>query len=395
MQTIIITIGMDVHKETYALCSYFSTNQEFYYEETLKSESKYVVKYIRKSRKEAIRLQMIENHKNNLLLDASEIEVQVICGYEAGPTGFNLKRELEKANIDCRIMAPTTIYKKKGGNRVKTDKQDARNLSKTLFWGAYKEVVPISVEDEATRDYIRMRDDRKNALKKAKQQLKSFILRRNIHYPFKGGAWTHAYRKWLKTIKFDLRIDQLTFDEYLAEVYRLEEAIERFDIKIEELSKNDKYKEDVKRLRCFAGIDTHIALSIVCEVGDFARFKKAREFSSFIGLCPGEHSSGEKTKTTGITKSGNTHLRKLLIESCNSIARTTNYNKSKRLRLRQSDNDVDVITYADRGSKRIRYKFTKMSNASKKRNVAIAACARELACFIWGMMTNNIYGEIA
>jgi transposase len=374
-KTSIRTIGIDVHKESYSLCTYCPESDSFVWEITTTSSSKMVVNYIRRLQKDV------------------GPDVSIISGYEAGPTGFGLQRDLLKAGIDCKVMAPTTIYEKKGGNRVKTDRSDTRKLSRTLYWGAFKEVFPLSPEDESTRDYIRMRDDRQNALKKAKQQLKSFLLRKDKHYPEKGKRWTLKYRAWLRSIAFELPADQLTFDEYYAEVCRLEEAVERFDQQVEEYSQDDRYKEKVSNLRNFGGIDTHIAMALVCEVGDFSRFPTPKEFSSYMGLCPGQQSSGGKTQMTGITKAGNSHLRRLLMESANSMARTSIFQKSKRLKARQVGSSAAVIAYADRGTSRIRYKYHKLIREGKNTNLAKAACAREIACFVWGMITGNINGE--
>jgi transposase len=371
------TIGVDVHKESYSLCTYCPESDSFVGEITMTSSSKMVANYVKRLEKDM------------------EPNVSIIIGYEAGPTGFGLQRDLLKAGIDCKIMAPTTIYEKKGGNRVKTDRGDARKLAKALNWGAFKEVIPLSPEDEAIRDYIRMRDDRQNALKKAKQQLKSFLLRKDKHYPEKGKRWTLKYRVWLKSLEFELSADQLTFNEYYVEVCRLEEMVERFDQQIEEYSQDDRYRENVSNLRSFGGIDTHIAMATVCEVGDFSRFPTAKDFSSYMGLCPGQQSSGGKTQMTGITKAGNSNLRRLFMESANSMARTTIFNKSKRLKARQSGNSAAVIAYADQGTARIRYKYNKMVREGKNANLAKAACAREIACFVWGMMTGNINGEVA
>ncbi len=375
-KTSIRTIGVDVHKDSYSICTYCPESDSFVGEIMMTSSSKLVTNYVKRLEKD-------------LGPDNS-----IIIGYEAGPTGFGLQRDLLKAGIDCKVMAPTTIYEKKGGNRVKTDRGDARKIAKALHWGAYKEVIPLSPEDEATRDYIRMRDDRQNALKKAKQQLKSFLLRKGKHYPEKGSSWTLKYRAWLKSLEFELSTDQLTYNEYYAEVCRLEEMVERFDKQIEEYSQDDRYKENVSNLRSFGGIDTYIAMATVCEVGDFSRFPTAKDFSSFIGVCPGQQSSGGKTQMTGITKAGNSHLRRLFMESANSMARTTIFNKSKRLKARQSGNSAAVIAYADKGTARIRYKYNKMVREGKNANLAKAACAREIACFVWGMMTGNINGEV-
>lgn len=365
------TIGIDVHKDSYSLSAFDPKSTNFSAECTVAADSKSVIKYIHRLRKEIDGPVMIE------------------VGYEAGPTGFGLKRDLEEAGVKCHVMAPTSIYRPAGGVRVKTDARDARTLAKAVYWGSFSEVVPLSEEDEAYRDYIRMRDDRKEALKKAKQHLLSFLLRRGRKYTG-GNPWTHRHIAWLKKIEFDNPVDQMTFDEYFNEVARLMDALTLLDANIEKFSKDERYEEKVDKLRCFSGIDTHVAMVMLTEIGDFCRFRSAESFSSYLGLCPGEQSSGRSIQKTGITKAGNSHCRKLLCESANSIARTNLYKKSKRLLERQKGQAADVIAYADRGASRIKKKYFSLIGCGKNSNVAKTACARELACFIWGMMTDNM-----
>ena len=157
-ESVIIYIGVDVHKESYSYCSYLPSSQAYLFENTSKADDKSAIRYIKKVLKEAKR-ETEENYTARI-------------GYEAGPTGYGLKRKLEAAGYDCRIMAPTTIAEPKGGNRVKTDRNDARKLSRALCWDAYKEVVPLSPEKESTRSYIRARNSASTKLKQAKQQLK-------------------------------------------------------------------------------------------------------------------------------------------------------------------------------------------------------------------------------
>jgi transposase len=156
----------------------------------------------------------------------------VTCGYEAGPTGFGLKRALEAKGIGCRIMAPATILTCRGGSRVKTDRLDARRLAKALHWHAFREVVPLGPKDEACRDYIRMRDDRKQALKRAKQDLLSFLLRRDAGSCPTKHPWTEQHLAWLQKQRFAEPVDQLAFDAYLRKVFRLTEAVELCDAQI-------------------------------------------------------------------------------------------------------------------------------------------------------------------
>lgn len=153
----------------------------------------------------------------------------------------------------------------------------------------------------------------------------------------------------------------------------------------------ERYGERVRRLGCFIGIKPHTALSLLVEVGDFRRFEKAPNFAGFLGLVPGEDSSGGGRNSLAITKAGNSHLRRLLVESSQSYSRGTIGFKSKGLKKRQEGNPPEVVAYADRANERLRRRYYRMALKNRaKRNVAIVAVARELACFIWGMMTDEI-----
>jgi len=186
-------------------------------------------------------------------------------------------------------------------------------------------------------------------------------------------------------------IFQETLDEYLVTYEQLLDKIERLDRRIEELALGEKYEERVKKLTCFIGVKTHTALSFLVEIGDFQRFAKANNFSSFLGLTPGEDTSDERRNGLGITKAGNSHLRRLLTESAQGYTKGQIGYKSKALKARQRGNSPDVITYADKANERLRRKFYKLTlNNGVNRNKAKSAIARELACFMWGMMTGNI-----
>ena len=209
-------------------------------------------------------------------------------------------------------------------------------------------------------------------------------------YPESGNYWTDKHRNWLNTVSFNNRMLQLSFDTLWQEVKDLEAKIANLDATIEEIANEDRYKDKVDKLVCFSGIQTHIALSIVCEIGDFKRFATAEQFSSYLGLCPSQDSSGKTQRYGSITKCGNSRLRLLLTEATKGIKRSSPYKKSKRLLLRQQGQAPSVIAYADKGSKRIKQKIAKLERNGKPANVATMAGARELSCFIWGMMTGNI-----
>jgi transposase len=181
-----------------------------------------------------------------------------------------------------------------------------------------------------------------------------------------------------------------TLDEYMASYYEQTAKIERMDKRIEEIAAEARYQENAKKLGCLLGIRTHTALSLLVETGDFKRFAKGNIYAAFLGLAPGEHSSSQNINRLSISKAGNAHLRRLLVEATKGICKGAIGHKSKELRSRQNGQSAEVIAYADKANRRLRSKYYKMVRHGKKKNVAVAAVARELACFIWGMMTENI-----
>lgn len=312
--------------------------------------------------------------------------LHITCGYEAGCLGYSLYHDLESVDVKCVILAPSTMDVP-GGKRIKTDKRDAWLIAKCLANGGYSAVHIPTAQDEDVRDYLRMRSDHRDHLKKIKQQINSFCLRHG--YKYTNTKWTGNHLKWLNDLVLrDLQREVL--NEYLATYHRLEDMIKRLDARIEELSNQEAYQEKVGKLSCFIGIKTQAALSIIVETGDFKRFRKGGSYASYLGLVPGEDSSSEKVKRLSITKAGNTHIRTLLIEAAQCICRGQVGVKSKRVLTRQMGKDPFVVAYADKANDRLRRKYYKMIHKGKQRNTAVAAIARELACFIWGMMTDNI-----
>ena len=281
------------------------------------------------------------------------------------------------------------MLEKRSGKRIKTDKRDAELIAKCLGQHNYSPVHIPTAEDEQTKEFLRMRDDHKLALKKIKQQILSFCLRHNYRYDGKT-HWTAAHLKWLKALNPEALYKEI-LDEYLLTYTTLADKIERLDKRIEELASKDEYRESVKKLCCFIGVQTHTALSVLVEVGDFKRFASAEKFASYLGLVPGEDSSGDDKTRLGITKAGNRHVRILLTEASQCYSRGQAGHKSKVLKAKQSGNAPQVIAYADKANERLRRRYYKMVlGKCKKHNVAKTAIARELACFMWGIMTDNI-----
>lgn len=365
-------IGMDVHKETFSLCCYDVTKDTYSHHHKTAADYKHVLAYLASLRR------------------VFGEEVSFLCGYEAGCLGFTLYHQLTAENIRCVILAPTTMTVKKGGNRIKTDKRDAENIARCLGHHDYSPVHIPTEQDEQVKEYIRMRADHKLALKKVKQQILSFCLRHNYRYESGKSHWTQTHIKWLQNLKPE-GLYQEILAEYLLTFENLTDKIERLDKRIEEIASTEEYAEKVKKLSCFIGIKTQTALSVVVEVGDFKRFSSAERFSAYLGLVPGENTSADDRNVLGITKAGNRHVRSLLIESAQGYTRGQIGYKSKELKSRQYGNPPEVIAYADKGNERLRRRYYKMVlSQNKKHNVAKTAIARELACFMWGMMTGNI-----
>ena len=369
----IIKIGMDVHSTNYTLCAL---------EPVIGAEDR-VFANIQVTPDYKNILMFIQNLKCKLgMSDDYSIE----CGYEAGCLGYSLYNQLTSAGINCVILAPTTMLTQQG-KRVKTDARDALMIAQCLAYGGYHPVYIPSETDDSVKEYLRMRDDHKLALKKVKQQIIAFCLRHGHHYI--GTKWTHKHISWLKKIELPALYRE-TVDEYLATYDEQTAKIERFDKRIEEISDQKEYQKKVKELGCLLGIKTHTALSLIVETGDFDRFAKGNTYAAYLGLAPGEKSSGDHINRTGLSKAGNSHLRRLLIESARGICKGAIGHKSKELKSRQEGNKADVIAYADKANTRLRSRYYKMIRHGKKKNVAVAAIARELACFVWGMMTDNI-----
>ena len=369
----IIKIGMDVHSTNYTLCAMEPTvgaEDRVFGEIQVAPDYKEIILFI-----ESLKMKL-----------GFHDDYSIECGYEAGCLGYTLYHQLTNAGIKCVILAPTTMLSTKG-KRIKTDKRDAHLIAQCLCYGGYHPVYIPTKEDDAVKEYIRMRDDHKQILKSLKQQINAFVLRHG--YQYSGTKWTIKHVIWLSKLDLDPMYRE-TLDEYMASYEEQESKIERYDKRIEEIAAEERYQENARKLGCLLGISTHTALSLVVETGDFKRFAKGNIYAAYLGLAPGEHSSSTSVNRLGISKAGNTHIRCLLVEAARSICKGAVGHKSKRLRARQIGQSAEVIAYADKANTRLRSKYYRMIRHGKAKNVAVAAVARELACFIWGMMSGNI-----
>ena len=371
----IVYIGMDVHTSNYTLCSLdpgYGVKKDNYFAE----------------------VQFTNNFVTNVVNYVSKLKKKLkdsdfVCGYEAGCLGYSTYKDLTKAGIKCVIMAPSTMAVQKGGKKVKNDRRDARVIAQCLAYQTYKEVYVLSEHDEAVRGYLRMRDSHKKELKRIKQQIIAFCTGHGLFSPTKSN-WTVAHLKWLKGLKFNDPVEQEIINEYLSSYTYLCDKIKAMDVRIEVLASEKQYCENVKKLRCIKGIETNVALTLLAEIGDFNRFSKPTDFASYLGLIPGEQSSGDKVRGTGITKAGNSTLRQKLTEAAKGYWRGRIGMKSATFKKFEKELPKEVTEYALKANTRLQRKFFNMTHVKgKNMNVAASACAREMACFVWGLITNH------
>jgi transposase len=304
-----------------------------------------------------------------------------IC-YEAGPCGFDLKRQLETKRIRCDVVAPSLIPIRPG-ERIKTDKKDAKKLAEYSMKEMLTFVHPPSEQEEGIRDLCRCREAAKDAQKRAQQQLMKFLLRHGRVYS-EGSYWTQKHFGWLDKVTFADEKTQWVFEEYLIEVKRGLERVHNLEKKVEQVSQEEPYKEPVGWLRCFRGIDTVTAMVIVSELYGFERFTSARQLMAFLGLTPSEYSTGERKRKGAITKTGNQHVRRVLIEA--SWHQRFSWRISKQLRKRREGQPEWVIAQADKAMKRLSKRYKWLIGREKSSCKAITAVARELAGFIWSVL---------
>lgn len=371
----IVYIGMDVHTSNYTLCSLdpgYGVEKDNYF-----AEVQFTNDFIKN----------VVNYVSNLKKKLKDCEF--VCGYEAGCLGYSTYKDLTKVGIKCVIMAPSTMAVQKGGKKVKNDRRDARVIAQCLAYQTYKEVYVLSEHDEAVRGYPRMRDSHNKALKRIKQQIIAFCTGHGLFSPTKSN-WTVAHLKWLKDLKFNDPVEQEILNEYLSSLTFLSDKIKAMDVRIEELASEKQYCENVKKLRCIKGIETNVALTLLAEIGDFNRFSKPTDFASYLGLIPGEQSSGDKVRGTGITKAGNSTLRRKLTESAKGYWRGRIGIKSATFKKLEKELPKEVTEYALKANTRLQRKFFNMTHVKgKNMNVAASACAREMACFVWGLIMNH------
>ena len=306
-----------------------------------------------------------------------------VC-YEAGPTGFGLARQLREAGLTCDVIAPGLVPRR-SSDRVKTDVRDARKLALLYQGGMLAPIWVPSLEQEAVRDLIRAREDARQDRARARQRLGKFVLRHDLRLP--GAGWTLTRRQWLGRQAFAQAAQQVAFDDYLLACDLLDRRIETLEREIDEWAVHDSFRELVGRLRCLRGVDTLTAIGLVAEIGDFSRFKTAPAFMAYLGLVPCESSSGERRRQGALTKTGNNHARRLLIEAAHNQRRRPA--RSAHLARRQAGQPAEVVARAQQAQLRLNKRWQRMGARGKHSNKIAASVARELAGFVWAIATEQ------
>jgi transposase len=358
-------VGLDVHKRAIAITVRWPGSGE---PETrrIAHEPRAVGRWVRRMKREA--------------------PGPIRCAYEAGPCGYELQRRLFAEGIDCQVIAPSLIPRKPG-ERIKTDRRDASKLAELLEGGLLTEVHPPTPEAEAVRDLCRAREDAKEDLMRARHRLSKFLLRRGLVFG-RGRAWSQAHQRWLRGLRLDHPADQATFDAYCLALDQTQERVRTIEVELDTWARSEPYATPVAWLRCFHGIDTTTAMTLVSELHDFRRFRRPRQLMAYLGLVPSEHSSGDRTQRGAITKTGNGHARRVLIESAWHYRHPPR--GSVTLRKRREGQPARVIAVADRAHQRLSRRYRRMTARGKPHNKVVVAVARELVGFLWATLAVDL-----
>ena len=346
-------VGLDVHKSTVTACAW-NPNTEEENRRTFLYEPSAIAEWIH------------------------SLEGPVQAVYESGFCGFSLYRSLSELEVDCVIAAVSKIVRPKG-DKVKTDKRDARFLSRQLAGGNISKVTVPDIETENLRELSRLRATLRDQLTAAKHRVSQMVLRYGLRFGGKEKNWSTKHRSWLGEIEMPTVYAQSVFDYWFGEVLRLEDAKGRLEKVIRSLCKEEPLKTAVEAFCLIKGVSEITAFCVLVEIGNMARFKTAGAFSAYLGLVPSEDSSGDKTSRGGITKTGNTHARKAFVEA----AWAQNRVKSTYVKIPEGT-DLEVARAIRSINTRLKRRREHLLRVNKRKScVANTAIAREMAVSFW------------
>lgn len=306
---------------------------------------------------------------------------EVRCVYEAGVNGFYLQRMLSSKTVHCDIAAPS-LTPRQAGNRVKTNRLDARKLTKLYRSGELTLIVIPGERQESLRDLIRAREDAMEDQQRARHRLKGLLLRHGKKYGL-GKAWTAAHLRWLKSVRFDHPPTQRVLEEYRLALDEETERMKRFDALVVEEAKAPEYQKLLSYLMGFRGIQVLTAMTIIAEAIDLKRFTSARALMDAVGVVPCEYSTGDRERRGRITKTGNAHLRRVVIESAWHYRHAPI--AGKVLKKRRAGLPPEVLEIVRKADRRLNKRYWHLVKKGKDTRTAAVAVARELLGFIWAM----------
>lgn len=304
-------------------------------------------------------------------------ELRVV--YEAGPCGYGIYRQLRSMGVDCVVAAPTRTPRR-AGDRIKNDRRDAVTLARLHRAGELTPVWVPDAETEAMRDLTRTREDTKYAQTRARQRLQSFLLRHGRRYSA-GSSWTLKHAKWIASQRFDHPSQQICLEEYLAAVEECGRRVARLDAQIRELVPAWSMAPVVEALTAHRGVNLLVATTVVSEIGDLTRFDRARDLMGFVGLVPSLDASGQGRRTGKITKTGNGHVRRCLVEAAWAFRHPARRTAHLRRRLRNQTPEVQELAW--KAQMRLCGRYRRLVGRRKQHNKVITAIARELIAFLW------------
>jgi len=362
-----VIVGLDVHKNTISACVLDQQTGDVLLERVFKNSFESLKKFIKLVRRRA---------------------GEPRCCYEASCCGFVLYHELSRLNVHCEVIAPSSIPRR-SGDRVKTDRIDAKKLAAFYRAGLLKGVDIPDREQEATRALIRCRQALVDDLYRTKKRVTSLLLARGL--PFTEGTnWSQRFWLWLARIARERRLDerdQMVLDTYTQQIEYIKAQIAALETRIEREAEQPRYRETVRKLGAFRGIATLSALTLAAEIGDIRRFASPRQLMAYLGLVPSEHSSGERTQRGSITKAGNVHARKAVVSAAWKYeARPKRGHPLKRRQaLLPPEEAPKILAITWKAQGRLYKRFHVLAHR-KPRSVAAVAVARELTGFLWAAM---------
>lgn len=355
-------IGLDVHKATIAVSIAEAGRLEPEFRGEIPNESKAIDKMIR---------QLSQRFNGQPLL----------FSYEAGPCGYGLYHQIQASGHDGEVVAPSLIPRR-AGDRVKTDRRDAVMLARLSRAGELTPVWVPTPEQEAIRDLTRAREDMKAIELKARQRLSAFLLRHGKVYTGKS-KWIPVHFRWLETVRFDNRIQQIVLQEYIEAVREAQRRVAGLEKQMEAALMEWSLASVVRSLMAMRGISLITAMTVLAELGDISRFDSPRQLMAYLGLVPSEHSSGGSRRQGGITKTGNGHVRRVLVEAAWSYRFPARKTRIIEKRAEQTTPTVQAIAWE--AQKRLCGRYRRLAATGKMKQQVITAVARELTGFMWAI----------